>query len=203
LNVPNWVNDYIAYWKQILYLQEWTIKVQVVDDNEDEFACIVNTECDYLRAQIKLSGSVPNEPNDEWRKYILHELIHIRTANVVDFSREIIFKAYAMNTATVLVDVLRVEVERMTTLLTEAIFATDKEFQDYRAIYPMIKKKYEGEPDPNLVHPGGLTGIVREFDGFDNGNFVVAPPPDMGEQVEAWTQKLKDSMKEESDGEET
>jgi hypothetical protein len=62
---------------------------------------------------------------------------------------------------------------------------------------------YEGEPDPNLVHPGGLTGIVREFDGFDNGNFVVAPPPDMGEQVEAWTQKLKDSMKEESDGEET
>lgn len=267
MKTPQWITDYIAYWKPTLYLQEWTITTEVVDkpgDIEDAY-CHVVTEADYLRAKIQFasfvpekitSGAIDHYDKSMWERYILHELIHIRTANVVDFARDTFSRGFSTGEYVLLDERLRVETERMTTMLTEVMFQLsqpnpEEALEELAEL--LIKRGYEGEPDPNLVHPGGLvvpdykimdlvelkedgTFLVRpgmeveyheweqkqleegrrfreqvekrqvlesreKFGGFDNGNFVVEPPADMGDQVEAWSQKLKDSMKGDSNGE--
>jgi hypothetical protein len=247
LKTPDWITDYIAYWKPLLFLQEWTIKTEIVDklEHDDDFACIVETDHVYLRAKIKIINTVPQAltngvishyDRETWEKNILHELVHIRLARINEFMRECIFNGFSSREASLLNERLRVEDENATVLVTETLFQMNADLERAQTVIlpenkwgesPLkpefvVKKEYEGEPDPNLVHPGGLSisdfveqredGLFhvkpkmekeyREWErnrlskttytGFDNGNMIV-PPPDMSADIKAWEDNLKAS----------
>jgi hypothetical protein len=218
LNVPNWVNDYIAYWKPLLFLQEWTIKTEIVDklEHDDDFACIVETDHVYLRAKIKIINTVPQAltngvishyDRETWEKNILHELVHIRMARINEFMRECIFNGFSSREASFLNERLRVEDENATVLITETLFQMNSELQKAQMlILPknewgegplkpefVVKKEYEESypTDPNLVHPGEVP-FPTTYTGFDNGNMIVSPP-DMSADIKAWEDNLKAS----------
>lgn len=82
LAVPPWLNQYIRAWLERLHLNDWTIKVAIelcVDgDPATRGLCEqypdTNTACLTFRADI--------EDTPEWRKVVIHELVHVAHSRI-------------------------------------------------------------------------------------------------------------------------
>jgi len=91
---PEWVTEYIAEWKRRLYLQEWEIATVLSahpngDGSRETNAC-VELHLDVLQATLEIRDDIPAsldgvDPDTarDWKKIIVHELLHIRVARMI------------------------------------------------------------------------------------------------------------------------
>lgn len=84
--VPDWIKEYLLEWIEKLILNEWHISAYVNGYNEDEdsYAQVAITRATQ-RASIRYRGDLPEErPEDatEWELTTIHELLHVRFANL-------------------------------------------------------------------------------------------------------------------------
>lgn len=88
---PPWITAYVADWKQRLLLCEWEISTVLSPhpngDASGDTKAVVNISLHTRKALIEFLDTVPDDLTevdslaaDEWRKTIIHELLHIRFA---------------------------------------------------------------------------------------------------------------------------
>lgn len=86
---PEWVRECVVEWRDRLLLSHWGIRISTHDapGGEDNLA-IVELFPEIFRANITLRSDVPGEPDDEWQKTIIHEMVHVRLAEISEFVRD-------------------------------------------------------------------------------------------------------------------
>jgi hypothetical protein len=85
LTVPGWVSSYADMWITRLSLEGWQLTFcldRVVNDNP---ACmgLCERKANYNAAVITLRADI--EDTQEWRKVLLHELLHVAAARVDNY----------------------------------------------------------------------------------------------------------------------
>jgi hypothetical protein len=84
LTVPDWVGTYIRAWCDRLCLKDWRIKVSIelcVNDDPDCHAVCVQ-QPDINQADITFRADI--EDVKEWRKTVIHELIHVSHSRTLE-----------------------------------------------------------------------------------------------------------------------
>lgn len=84
--VPTWAKELIHYWRDKLLLTSWTIEIFASphphgDEN------VLGTAVLYpeiLTAHITLRNDIPESPTQEWERVIIHEMVHVRLAEVTE-----------------------------------------------------------------------------------------------------------------------
>lgn len=82
LTVPPWLNQYIRAWLDRFHLNDWTIKVAVelcVDGDPGTHA-LTQQWPDLNMAKVTFRADVADNP--EWRRTVIHELIHVAHSRV-------------------------------------------------------------------------------------------------------------------------
>lgn len=84
-SVPDWAMEFLAEWKELLFLQEWDIDVRLSDapggDKDNHGSCLATS--DIRHAAIELNVTIQDD--DQWRQTIIHELLHVRLSPLQDF----------------------------------------------------------------------------------------------------------------------
>lgn len=90
MTVPDWVHPYIVDWRDRLLLTHWRIHIRVHDAPAGDEHVIGAVELfpELFTANMVLRSDVPDEPIDEWQKTIVHEMVHIRLAEISEFVRD-------------------------------------------------------------------------------------------------------------------
>jgi len=91
-NVPKWAMDYINEWRDILYLYEWRLRVNLTPHpDEDASGCTkasVRVWPGPIIAEIEIRDDIPESPTPdelkEWQITLIHELLHIRLGRITD-----------------------------------------------------------------------------------------------------------------------
>ncbi|MCA9936207.1 MAG: hypothetical protein H6662_15545 [Ardenticatenaceae bacterium] len=88
--VPQWVHDYVKDWRDRLLLTPWKIRLRLQDiiDGDENILAQVHLFQEVQTANITFRGDISPEPSDEWQQTILHELMHVRLAEVSEFVRD-------------------------------------------------------------------------------------------------------------------
>lgn len=84
LDVPQWVQERIAWWKDKLEMWEWRLHIRlemILDDNEN---CrgLCQPYPDTNQARIQFRADI--EDTEEWEITILHELLHVKHSRIDD-----------------------------------------------------------------------------------------------------------------------
>lgn len=88
--VPRWVHDYVKDWRDRLLLTPWKIRLRLetIIDGDETILAQVHLFQEVQTANIAFRGDISPEPSDEWQQTILHELMHVRLAEVSEFVRD-------------------------------------------------------------------------------------------------------------------
>jgi hypothetical protein len=99
--VPEWVTSYLEMWRRKLYLFEWEITTFISphpDNDPEGVRAIVTLYPAILQANIVFKDDIPAmledvEPGEirGWKKTIIHELVHIRLADITEYVQGDIF----------------------------------------------------------------------------------------------------------------
>lgn len=82
LTVPDWLHRYVLAWIDRLHLNDWTIKLSVdlcVNANAD-IQAMCKQHPDMNQATIIFRADV--EDTKDWRRTIIHELIHVAHSRI-------------------------------------------------------------------------------------------------------------------------
>lgn len=120
--IPDWITTYVAEWKQILYLHEWTIKTRLSPhpngDSSGSTKAAVSIYPDILVADIEFRDDAPERLEDcseadaeEWRKTVIHELLHVKLGRVTELVSQDIIPELAGSAQEMAHKMLRREVE--------------------------------------------------------------------------------------------
>lgn len=94
---PQWAEDYLQYWRQILLLQEWQFIISLTAEPLGDAANLagVTLQPDYNTARIEIRDDIPQDINSagaiekyQWKRAILHEVLHIRLGRLTEFVRQ-------------------------------------------------------------------------------------------------------------------
>lgn len=84
--VPTWAKDLVVYWRDKLLLTSWTVEIfSSSHPHGDEN--VLGTAVLYpeiLTAHITLRDDIPQEQTAEWERVIIHEMVHVRLAEVTE-----------------------------------------------------------------------------------------------------------------------
>ena len=87
---PEWVREYIGEWRDRLLLAHWRIRIQTNDApaGDDRTLGMVELSPELFTAVITLRSDVPAKPDDEWQRTLIHEMVHVRLAEISEFVRD-------------------------------------------------------------------------------------------------------------------
>jgi hypothetical protein len=130
LTAPGWVVSYMRTWIERLHLETWKIDVQLAlcvnGDSQTHGLCEqypdVNECCVTLRADI--------EDTPEWRKTIIHELLHVAHARLDHLTERAIIPQVAEAAQPLAIEVYHQHVETYIHMLTLTLYAATC-MQDY------------------------------------------------------------------------
>lgn len=88
--VPAWAKEYVAAWRDRLLLASWQIRVGTSDAPGGDTNVLGHVELypEILTAHITFRGDIAAEPDDEWQRTIIHELVHVRLAEATELVRD-------------------------------------------------------------------------------------------------------------------
>jgi hypothetical protein len=119
--VPEWVIDCITEWKSTLLLQEWTFETSLSPhpggDGSGHTSAHITLWPDIRRAQLEIRDDIPDESTREWRKTIIHELVHVRLAGITELVNQELIPELPGNAQEIAAAVFRREVEPVVELL--------------------------------------------------------------------------------------
>jgi len=87
---PDWVREYIGEWRDRLLLAHWRIHLFTHDapGGDEQTRGMIELYPEIFTANMTLRSDVTAEPDDDWRQTIIHELVHIRLAEISEFVRD-------------------------------------------------------------------------------------------------------------------
>lgn len=112
--VPEWVKEEIAKWQGILRLDGWEIKpsVKQFDGCPVAYAKVLP---DVWMVEIVFDENVPDtiegDIEGEWRKTIIHELVHVLTARIHYFVEDDVLTQLSPQARDIAVAMFRRELE--------------------------------------------------------------------------------------------
>lgn len=80
--VPEWAGKFIQKWAEKLNIEHWIIKGKVemcLNGNPEAWA---NCEQQYLINEATIGMRADIEETDEWKVYLIHELLHVAHAHI-------------------------------------------------------------------------------------------------------------------------
>lgn len=82
LDTPDWVNQYVAKWKQKLHLTQWRItnKIALAPGGRVDSLAICTQTQNVAEAHLTFRADI--EDNQDWQETILHEILHIAHGTV-------------------------------------------------------------------------------------------------------------------------
>lgn len=135
---PQWATDYIAKWKDELYLYEWGIVTKLSPHpNEDTTgltkAC-VSIYPNALQAEIEFRDDIPDDLSDideieadDWKKTIIHELFHIRAGFVTEYIIQDVCPELGVMVGRIIETAFRGRVEPFIEIMTEVLYRLEND----------------------------------------------------------------------------
>lgn len=85
-SLPKWAKTYLREWAKRLTLHEWRITAYLHPGEPGEPMGYASINRNIQRADITIRQDVPQKPDtadlEEWKLTIIHELLHVRFANI-------------------------------------------------------------------------------------------------------------------------
>lgn len=139
--IPKWVAKYISEWRERLYLHEWEVQtfLSATPSEDGTGAVRANVELypDISLAWITFRDDIPIDPAKaeaedirEWKRTILHELLHIRLARVTEPVLSDMVVDLAPSTAMLAERWFRRSVEPTIDLLAQVLMELSEDGQD-------------------------------------------------------------------------
>lgn len=84
--VPIWAKESIHYWRDKLLLTSWTVEIFASPHPHDDAHCMGSAVLypEILTSHITLRDDIPQEPTAEWERVIIHEMVHVRLAEITE-----------------------------------------------------------------------------------------------------------------------
>ena len=84
--VPIWAKELIHYWRDKLLLTSWSVEIFSSAHPHDDVNCmgLAMLYPEILTAHITLRDDIPQEPTAEWERVIIHEMVHVRLAEITE-----------------------------------------------------------------------------------------------------------------------
>ena len=127
--VPPWAKESIHYWRDKLLLTSWTIEIFSSPHPADDVNVLGLAELypEILTAHITLRSDITSEPTAEWERVIIHEMVHVRLAEVTELVREDILPELGASAARVAGAAFRRAVEPTVESLAHVLWGLEKE----------------------------------------------------------------------------
>lgn len=89
--VPNWLTDYVALWKDRLWLGLWhiTLRLEHTVEGDPGIEAVCRQYPDLNEAAIVFRSDV--EDTEDWRITVIHELLHVKHARIDKFLTDVVF----------------------------------------------------------------------------------------------------------------
>ena len=84
--VPEWVSECVIEWRDKLLLTAWTVEIFTSPHPAEDSNVFGLAELypEILTAHITLRDDVSQEPTAKWEQVIIHEMVHVRLAEVTE-----------------------------------------------------------------------------------------------------------------------
>lgn len=121
-DVPDWIVTELRYWIDIFNLEGWDIKARLERIVHDNPNCMAWCErrASYNYAALHIRDDVEDTP--EWRKVLLHEMIHVVMARVDSYVQDAVIPEVAESSQRFATVAYTQHVESCTQMLTESFW---------------------------------------------------------------------------------